>query len=502
MRKWALFGVGLSVLAAGCGGAETAQQQRSVEDQTLVIALPSQPENLNPDRRRQRVRGQPEVLQRAAALREGPDARAGPRRGAAGAQPRTAGGSRSSCARDVRFHDGTPLTAEDVVFTYNAVLDPDSASPLASLLDSLKSVRAVDATTVEFTLDRPDPAFFDKLQIGIVPAHALAGQDIKTAAFNRKPIGTGPYVIKEFEPGGRIVMEANRDYFRGAPRIKRVVLTAVPDENARVALLEKGAIDAAGIVPKLAGRVRENGRYNVLEVRTADARTLALPTRDPVAARPGRAPRALVRGRPRAARRRRAGRRRRARVRADHEGPLGLQPGRRDPIRPGRGRATARRRGLPAHAPTARAPRARRSSSSRSCTTPPTACARTSRSRSRPTWRRSAPTSTPEGPELGRDQEAPGRGRDGVRLRHPVRPRPRALHALSLEVRDRRRRPVHELPAHPRRAGSTRCWTASARRSTRRRASGCSPTCRPSTRATRAGCGSCGCVTSSRSPSA
>ena len=60
------------------------------------------------------------------------------------------------------------------------------------------------------------------------------------------------------------------------------MLTAVPDENARVALLEKGAIDAAGIVPKLAGRVRENGRYNVLEVPTADARTLALPTRDPV----------------------------------------------------------------------------------------------------------------------------------------------------------------------------------------------------------------------------
>ena len=89
-------------------------------------------------------------------------------------------------------------------------------------------------------------------------------------------------MIKEFQPGGRIVMEANRDYFRGAPKIKRIVLTAVPDENARVALLEKGTIDAAGIVPKLADRVRANGDYNVLEIPTADARTLALPTRDPV----------------------------------------------------------------------------------------------------------------------------------------------------------------------------------------------------------------------------
>ena len=117
------------------------------------------------------------------------------------------------------------------------------------------------------TLNRADPAFYDKLQIGIVPAAALEGKDVKTAAFNRKPIGTGPYVIKEFQPGGRIVMEANPRYFRGAPKIKRIVLTAVEDENARVALLEKGTVDAAGIVPKLADRVRRNGNYDVFEVR-------------------------------------------------------------------------------------------------------------------------------------------------------------------------------------------------------------------------------------------
>jgi len=77
-------------------------------------------------------------------------------------------------------------------------------------------------------------------------------------------------------------MEANGNYFRGAPKIKRIVLTSVEDENARVALLEKGTIDAAGIVPKLAPRVRRNGNYNVFEVRTADARTAALPNGDPV----------------------------------------------------------------------------------------------------------------------------------------------------------------------------------------------------------------------------
>ena len=286
---------------------------------------------------------------------------------------------------------GRSSTAEDVAFTYNAILDQDSASPLATILDSLEQARAVDATTVEFDLNRPDPAFFDKLQVGIVPAHALKGQDIKTAAFNRRPIGTGPYVIKEFQPGGRIVMEANPRYFRGAPQIKRLVFTAVPDENARVALLEKGAVDAAGIVPKLAGRARENGNYNVLEVRTADARVAALPTRDPVL-RDAEVRRALsfavnreqlVAGCARG--------RRRACVRPDHEGPLGLRPGRR-------GRRMTRPR--PSAGWTRRATRERataRGSRSRSCTPPPTASARTSRSASRPIWPRSASRSSSKG---------------------------------------------------------------------------------------------------------
>ena len=200
---------------------------------------------------------------------------------------------------DVKFHDGTPLTAKDVAFTYNAILDPDSASPMATPLDTL-DVRHRDRRRrrCEFKLNRADPAFYDKLQIGIVPAAALEGKDIKTAAFNRKPIGTGPYVLKEFQPGGRIVMESNPDYFRGEPKIKRIVLTAVEDENARVALLEKGTVDAAGIVPKLADRVRRNGNYNVFEVRTADARVAALPNRDPVLRDRRRTARAVLRRRP------------------------------------------------------------------------------------------------------------------------------------------------------------------------------------------------------------
>jgi peptide/nickel transport system substrate-binding protein len=271
----ALLGLG----ALGCGGSDDTSAKAA--DDTLVIALPSQPENLNPIAGDNLYGGNQKffngLLRYAKDLTAVPDlARAMPRRSADG---------RTVTVRirdDVTFHDGTGLTAKDVAFTYNAILDPDSAAPMATPLDTLDRAIAVDATTVRFDLNRPDPAFFDKLQVGIVPAAALAGRDIKTAAFNRKPIGTGPYVLKEFQPGGRIVMEANPRYFRGAPKIKRIVLAAVQEENARVALLEKGTVDAAGIVPKLADRVRRNGNYSVFEVRTADARVLALPSVHPV----------------------------------------------------------------------------------------------------------------------------------------------------------------------------------------------------------------------------
>jgi peptide/nickel transport system substrate-binding protein len=269
----------LAVGLAGCGGSET--KDSAVAAGTLVIALPSQPDNLNPIYGDSVYGGNQKFFNGLLRYRHD----LSPEPDLASALPKRSSDGKTVTVKlrsDVKFSDGTPFTAEDVVFTYQAILDKKTASPLATLLDSLDAVRATDDNTVEFDLNRPDPAFYDKLQIGIVPEHLLAGKDLKTAAFNRKPVGTGPYIVTEFQPGGRIVEEANANYFRGSPKIKRIVLTAVEDENARVALLEKGTIDAAGIVPKLARRVRENSKYNVFEVRTADARVAALPNRDPV----------------------------------------------------------------------------------------------------------------------------------------------------------------------------------------------------------------------------
>lgn len=140
---------------------------------------------------------------------------------------------------DVRFHDGEPFTADDVVFTWEALTDPALASPVYGSFDLeglVTSGEAVDADTVRFQLGRNDPSFTEKLYVGIVPEHILTGQDLKSTDFNRIPICTGPYTMGERRAGERMVLEANESYYGGAPAIKKVVYTFIPDENARTAL--------------------------------------------------------------------------------------------------------------------------------------------------------------------------------------------------------------------------------------------------------------------------
>lgn len=267
------------LLAVACGDGRS---DGGAEQETLVIALPSEPESLSPiymdfDAGNWKVFNG--LVDYDANLNLVPDL--------AAELPQVSPDGRTVTVRlrpDVRFHDGTPLTADDVVFTWQALLDPQAASPLRGRFDLanvLREVRALDPQTVEFSLARTDPAFIHKLYVGIVPRHLLAGKDVKSDRFNREPVGTGPYVFRAWRPGERIVLERNPDYFREGPRIPRLVYTFVEDENARAALLRSGEVDAAGLPPRLAAGFRDDSRFQVVEVPSADARVAVLPSEDP-----------------------------------------------------------------------------------------------------------------------------------------------------------------------------------------------------------------------------
>ena len=183
----------------------------------------------------------------------------------------------------VKFHDGSELTADDVVFTYQSILDPAVATGLDDELferPKLTSVAAVDRSTVRFTLAAVDPDFVGKLDIGIVPAAALRGKDLNKAAFNTHPVGTGAYRFVELR-ADRMVMEANPDYFEGPVGIKRVIFSFVPDTNARAAQIAAGKVDveAASLPPELAKRCCSGGATHTVAV-PGDTYIIQLPTQN------------------------------------------------------------------------------------------------------------------------------------------------------------------------------------------------------------------------------
>lgn len=195
---------GMLVLAA-CSAPTTSKGPAG--GTTLVVATSDEPDALNP------------VLNYgvdgASLIFDGLVSRDSDNRlvpGLAAALPTASPDGRTVTAKlrdGVLFHDGTALTAKDVVFTYQAVLDPKVDSTLRSDLDMVESVTAPDQATVVFRLRHPYAPFLQRLTLGIVPSKLLSGQDINTAGFNRKPVGTGPYAVESWTPGDRLVLTAN-----------------------------------------------------------------------------------------------------------------------------------------------------------------------------------------------------------------------------------------------------------------------------------------------------
>jgi peptide/nickel transport system substrate-binding protein len=149
---------------------------------------------------------------------------------------------------DVRWHDGAPFTAADVVFTIHAILDPKNAVTQRSFYTGITDVRAPDPFTVRFRLVRPQSSFLIDVLGGypMLPAHLLAqSANLATDPFNGHPIGTGPYRFVRWTRGDDIELAANPTYFRGAPKIAQLRIAIITDPNTMALALRQHTIDFA-----------------------------------------------------------------------------------------------------------------------------------------------------------------------------------------------------------------------------------------------------------------
>lgn len=170
--------------------------------------------------------------------------------------------------RGVKWHDGQLFTADDVVFTFNSILNPKVNSVRRSdyIIDG-EPIRfsAAGKYTVRAVLPKPFAPFLIRCGLGIIPKHLLAGQDLNTASFNRRPVGTGPFIFKEWVSGDHLTVVRNSSYFLGPPKLAEIVYRIIPDENSRLVALESGEIDETGIPAKDYRRMKEKRGIKVFE---------------------------------------------------------------------------------------------------------------------------------------------------------------------------------------------------------------------------------------------
>src|SRR5438105_10441108 len=146
----------------------------------------------------------------------------------------------------VKFHDGTPFNAQAVAFNLARQKDPNNHCRCAFYIQGTEKVEALDDLTVVFHLRDPAVDHPSVIAPSAVnnPIHSSAAMQKLGDDYNRNPVGTGPFVLKPWLAGDRLVLERNPDYWNPAlPYLDRVVLRPLPDAQARYASLRSGESD-------------------------------------------------------------------------------------------------------------------------------------------------------------------------------------------------------------------------------------------------------------------
>lgn len=183
---------------------------------------------------------------------------------------------------DVVFHDGTPMTAEDVEYSIMRLFDDDFPGEGRGDYEALEDTVVLDDYTVRFELNTPNPLFMlnTASRSAIVPkAYA---ESMTFEEFGQKGMGSGPYKIVQWDRDAQLVLEANEDYWQGAPAIDEVIFRPIPDSAARTAALLAGEADiVTGFEVEQIAALEGNAEYEVRQAEGSTRQRLVMNTNKP-----------------------------------------------------------------------------------------------------------------------------------------------------------------------------------------------------------------------------
>jgi len=163
--------------------------------------------------------------------------------------------------KGVKWHDGKPFTAKDVLYTYQVTVDPKTPTAYAGDFLKVKKAEVLDDYTFRVTYDKPFAPSLISWSSAVLPRHLLEGQDITKSSLARHPVGTGPYLFKEWLAGQKIVLVSNADYFEGRPYVDGHVTRIIPDMATMFLELRARNIDMMGLTPLQYTRQTENNLF-------------------------------------------------------------------------------------------------------------------------------------------------------------------------------------------------------------------------------------------------
>jgi peptide/nickel transport system substrate-binding protein len=181
----------------------------------------------------------------------------------------------------VKFHNGQEVTAEDVKYTYETILNEEFAAPLRAFYEPIQSIEVIDDHTVQFTLDAAYAPFLSFMDMGIVPKSVAEEQG---EAFGTTPIGTGPFKFVEWQRGDTIELAAFDEHFNGRPKADRVLIKVVPDNSARAVAIESGDLDfiQSPVSPQDVARLETTDGVAVDRIPASGYTYINLNTADPI----------------------------------------------------------------------------------------------------------------------------------------------------------------------------------------------------------------------------